>query len=137
MKCVYCGKEFQEGGQKIDVSNGTFDVCSAKCKSDVVEYLNKDKDHKKLCYILIFVCSIGFVISMIFMSPSNPYQLVPMYIGLTGMGIVLAFLPYIFTSFGSFVKHSIKSMTLFIRIFGICISAISLVFLVLTFMSIK
>lgn len=137
MKCVYCGKEFQDGGQKINVSNGIFDVCSSKCKADVVDYLNKDKDHKKLCYILIFVCSIGFIISMIFMPQGSPYQLLPGYIGLVGMGIVLAILPYIFTSFGSFVKHSIKSMTLFIRIFGICISIISLVFIILTFLSVK
>lgn len=133
MKCVYCGKEYQEGGTKINVSNGVFDVCSSKCKNDTMDYLNKDKEYKKLCYILIFICSIGFIISMIFMPQSSRFKLVPMYIGLIGMGIVLAFLPYIFTSFGSFVKHSIKSMTLFIRLFGVIISIISCVFLFLTF----
>ena len=44
MKCVYCGKQFESGGQKINVSNGTFDVCSSACRKNVTDYLNRDRE---------------------------------------------------------------------------------------------
>lgn len=131
MKCVYCGKEYTEGGTTINISNGVFDVCSNECKALTREYLNKDMKYKKRTYLLVFFSSLGFIISMIFMS--GTYKLVPMYVGMIMLGITLSIYPYIFQSFVTFTKHSVVSLTRLIRIVGIVIALVSIIFIVLTF----
>lgn len=131
MKCVYCGKEYSEGGTTINISNGVFDVCSNECKKLTREYVNNDMKYKKRTYLLIFFSSLGFIISMVFLN--GTYKLVPMYIGMIIMGITLFIYPYIFQSFITFTKHSVKSLTRLIKSAGITIALISIVFIVLTF----
>jgi len=130
MKCVYCGKEYSEGGIKINVSNGTFDVCSNECRKLTVDYLNKDKEYKSRSYIMIFCGSIGFILSSFIFT--GRIKLVPMYLGMIIMGLALLIYPYIFSSFITFTRHPIKKLTKVVRILGAIIIAISAVFLVLT-----
>lgn len=130
MKCIYCGKEYSEGGLKINVSNGTFDVCSNECRKLTVDYLNRDKEYKNRSYIMIFCGSIGFIFSTFIFS--GKYKLVPMYIGMIIAGAALLIYPYIFSSFITFTRYPIKKLTKMVRILGAIIIAISVVFLVLT-----
>lgn len=130
MKCVYCGKEYSEGGIKINVSNGTFDVCSNECRKLTVDYLNKDKEYKSRSYIMIFCGSIGFILSSFIFT--GRIKLVPMYLGMIIMGLALLIYPYIFSSFITFTRHPIKKLTKVVRILGAVIIAVSVVFLVLT-----
>ena len=128
MKCVYCGKEYSEGGMTINVSNGTFDVCSNECRKLVREYLNKDMKYKNRSYIMIFCGSIGFILSTFIFS--GTYKLVPMYLGMIVMGLGLVIYPYIFSSFITFTRYPIRKVTLGVRIIGAVIIALSLFFLV-------
>lgn len=130
MKCVYCGKEFSEGGIKINVSNGTFDVCSNECRKLTVDYLNKDKEYKNRSYIMIFCGSIGFILSTFVFS--GRFKLVPMYIGMIIAGTALLIYPYIFSSFITFTRYPIKKLTLMMRILGGLIILASLFFLIMT-----
>ena len=130
MKCVYCGKEYSEGGLKINVSNGTFDVCSNECKKLTVEYLNKDKEYKNRSYIMIFCGSIGFILSTFFFS--GKYKLVPMYLGMIIAGTALLVYPYIFSSFITFTRYPIKKVTKMVRVMGGLIILLSLFFLITT-----
>ncbi len=129
MKCVYCGKEFSEGGIKINVSNGTFDVCSNECRKLTVDYLNKDKEYKNRSYIMIFCGSIGFILSTFVFS--GRFKLVPMYIGMIIAGAALLIYPYIFSSFITFTRYPIKKLTLMMRILGGLIILASLFFLIM------
>lgn len=131
MKCVYCGKEYETGGSKINVSNGVFDVCSNECKKNVVEYLNKDKEYKNRMYIMIFCGSIGFILSTFVFS--GTYKLLPMYVGMLIAGTALILYPYIFSSFITFTHYPIVKATRAVRLFGVLIDILSLVFIVLTF----
>ncbi|MBO4358519.1 MAG: hypothetical protein IKX97_07670 [Erysipelotrichaceae bacterium] len=131
MKCVYCGKEYGEGGTTIKVSNGTFDVCSNECKKLTREYLEKDERYKTRSYLLIFCGSVGFILSTFVFT--GTYKLVPMYIGMIIMGISLIVYPYIFSSFITFTRHPIKKMTLMVRIMGLVIAVLSLWFLIAVF----
>ena len=130
MKCVYCGKEYSEGGIKINVSNGTFDVCSNECRKLTVDYLNKDKEYKNRSYIMIFCGSIGFILSTFVFS--GRFKLVPMYIGMIIAGAALLIYPYIFSSFITFTRYPIKKLTLMMRILGGLIILASLFFLIMT-----
>ena len=130
MKCVYCGKEYSEGGIKINVSNGTFDVCSNECRKLTVDYLNKDKEYKNRSYIVIFCGSIGFILSTFVFS--GRFKLVPMYIGMIIAGAALLIYPYIFSSFITFIRYPIKKLTLMMRILGGLIILASLFFLIMT-----
>ena len=129
MKCVYCGKEFSEGGIKINVSNGIFDVCSNECRKLTVDYLNKDKEYKNRSYIMIFCGSIGFILSTFVFS--GRFKLVPMYIGMIIAGTALLIYPYIFSSFITFTRYPIKKLTLMMRILGGLIILASLFFLIM------
>ena len=129
MKCVYCGKEFSEGGIKINVSNGTFDVCSNECRKLTVDYLNKDKEYKNRSYIMIFCGSIGFILSTFVFS--GRFKLVPMYIGMIIAGAALLIYPYIFSSFITFTRYPIKKLTLMMRILGGLIILASVFFLIM------
>ncbi|MBQ2510365.1 MAG: hypothetical protein II529_06040 [Erysipelotrichaceae bacterium] len=129
MKCVYCGKEFSEGGIKINVSNGTFDVCSNECRKLTVDYLNKDKEYKNRSYIMIFCGSIGFILSTFVFS--GRFKLVPMYIGMIIAGTALLIYPYIFSSFITFTRYPIKKLTLMMRILGGLIILASVFFLIM------
>ena len=133
MKCVYCGKEYSEGGSKIKVSNNTFDVCSTKCKNDVVDYLNRDKEYKSRSYILIFCGSIGFFLSTFFFQ--GRYKLFPMYIGMIIMGGALFFYPYIFQSFITFTRYPIRKADRLVRIIGILIILLSLGFMAASYLA--
>ena len=130
MKCVYCGREYSQGGTKINVSNGTFDVCSNECRKLTVDYLNKDREYKNRSYIMIFCGSIGFILSTFFFS--GRIKLVPMYVGMIIMGLALLIYPYIFSSFITFTRHPIKKLTVFVRILGGLIIAASVAFLIAT-----
>ncbi len=132
MKCVYCGKEYNEGGTTVAVSNGTFDVCSNECKKQVREYLNKDMQYKNRSYIMIFCGSIGFILSTFIFS--GTYKLVPMYLGMIVMGLGLAIYPYIFSNFLTFTHYPIKKATLVVRIIGALVIVLSLFFLGATFL---
>ena len=129
MKCVYCGKEYSEGGIKINVSNGTFDVCSNECRKLTVDYLNKDKEYKNRSYIMIFCGSIGFILSTFVFS--GRFKLVPMYIGMIIAGAALLIYPYIFSSFITFTRYPIKKLTLMMRILGGLIILASVFFLIM------
>jgi putative flippase GtrA len=131
MKCVYCGKEYTEGGSKISVSNGTFDVCSNECKKQVRDYLEKDMQYKNRSYIMIFCGSIGFILSTFVFS--GTYKLVPMYLGMIIAGIALVLYPYIFQSFITFTRYPIRKADTAVRIVGGLIIVISLAFLAMTF----
>lgn len=131
MKCVYCGKEYSEGGSKIRVSNNTFDVCCNECKKLTMEYLEKDQKYKTRSYLMIFCGSIGFILSTFLFN--GTYKLVPMYIGMVIMGVSLILYPYIFQSFITFTRYPIKKADRAVRIGGVVITLLSLVFLVLTF----
>ncbi|MCR4632591.1 MAG: hypothetical protein K5648_00520 [Erysipelotrichaceae bacterium] len=133
MRCVYCGKEYENGGQKMNVSNGVFDVCSSECKKNVVDYLNKDKEYKNRMYVMIFCGSIGFILSTFIFS--GTYKLVPMYIGMIVMGSALLLYPYIFSSFLTFTRYPIVKATRMVKIMGAAIMLLSGVFLALTFFS--
>lgn len=132
MKCVYCGKEYESGGMKMNVSNGVFDVCSNDCRKHVVEYLNKDKEYKNRMYILIFCGSIGFILSTFVFS--GTYKLVPMYIGMIIAGVGLLLYPYIFSSFLTFTRYPIVKADKAVRIMGGAFAAIAVVFLAMTFL---
>ncbi len=127
MKCVYCGKEYNEGGTTVAVSNGTFDVCSSECKKLVREYLNKDMQYKNRSYIMIFFGSIGFILSTFIFS--GTYKLVPMYLGMIIMGLGLLIYPYIFSNFITFTHYPIKKATFVVRLIGSIIIVLSLLFL--------
>ena len=131
MKCVYCGKEINDGGIEIKVSNGTFHVCSNECNKLTREYLNNDQKYKQRSYILIFFGAIGFLFSTFIMA--GRYKLVPMYIGMIIMGLSLIIYPYVFTSFMTFNSYPIKKSTTLVKILGGIICMIAIVFLVLTF----
>ena len=131
MKCVYCGKEYNEGGTTVPVSNGTFDVCSNECKKLVRDYLNKDMQYKNRSYIMIFCGSIGFILSTFIFS--GTYKLVPMYLGMIIMGSALLLYPYIFSSFLTFTRYPIVKATRMVKIMGAVIMVLSAVFLALTF----
>lgn len=131
MKCVYCGKEYDEGGTTIKVSNNTFDVCCSECKNLTKEYLQKDQMYKKRSYILIFFGSLGFILSTFIFS--GTYKLIPMYIGMIIMGISLVIYPYIFSSFITFTNHPIVKATKIVRIIGVVIAIMSLSFMFATF----
>ena len=130
MKCVYCGKEYQEGGTTINVSNGTFDVCSNECKKLTREYLNNDMKYKKRSYLLIFCGSIGFILSTFIFD--GKYKLVPMYIGMLIMGGSLIVYPYIFSSFITFTRLPIKKANLMVKLIGTAIILLTLFFLIFT-----
>ena len=130
MKCVYCGKEYESGGMKMNVSNGVFDVCSNECKKNVIEYLNKDKEYKNRTYILIFCGSIGFILSTFVFS--GTYKLVPMYIGMIITGIGLAFYPYIFSSFLTFTRYPIVKADKAVRMLGAAVTVIAAIFLAMS-----
>ena len=132
MKCVYCGKEYESGGLKMNVSNGVFDVCSSECKKNVIDYLNRDKEYKNRMYIMIFCGSIGFILSTFVFS--GTYKLVPMYLGMIIAGIALFLYPYIFSSFLAFTIYPIAKATRMVKILGVFVVFLSLVFLVLTFL---
>ena len=134
MKCVYCGKEYSEGGTTIDVSNGTFDVCSNECKKLVRDYLNKDMEYKNRSYMMIFCGSLGFILSTFFFS--GTYKLVPMYLGMIIMGIALIIYPYIFSSFITFTRVPIRKATVLVKSLGAVIILISLAFLAATFLGV-
>ncbi|MBQ1482075.1 MAG: hypothetical protein IIZ28_00745 [Erysipelotrichaceae bacterium] len=131
MRCVYCGKEYETGGQKMNVSNGVFDVCSSECRKNVVDYLNKDKEYKNRMYVMIFCGSIGFILSTFIFS--GTYKLVPMYLGMIIMGSALLLYPYIFSSFLTFTRYPIVKATRMVKIMGAVIMVLSAVFLALTF----
>ncbi len=133
MKCVYCGKEYSEGGTTIKVSNGTFDVCSAECKKLVRDYLADDEKYKQRSYILIFCGSIGFILSTFIFS--GKYKLVPMYLGIIVMGVSLILYPYIFQSFITFTRLPIKKATRMVRIAGLVIALMAVGFLTATIMA--
>ena len=130
MKCVYCGKEYQEGGTTINVSNGTFDVCSNECKKLTREYLNNDMKYKQRSYLLIFCGSIGFILSTFIFS--GKYKLVPMYIGMLIMGASLIIYPYIFSSFITFTRLPIKKANVMVKSIGAIIILLTLFFLIST-----
>ena len=130
MKCVYCGKEFEEGGTTINVSNGTFDVCSNECKKLTREYLNNDMQYKQRSYLLIFCGSIGFILSTFFFN--GTYKLVPMYVGMLIMGLSLIVYPYIFSSFITFTRLPIKKANIMVRSIGVIIIVLTLFFLIST-----
>ena len=130
MKCVYCGKEYQEGGTTINVSNGTFDVCSNECKKLTREYLNNDMKYKQRSYLLIFCGSIGFILSTFIFS--GKYKLVPMYIGMLIMGTSLIIYPYIFSSFITFTRLPIKKANVMVKTVGVIIILLTLFFLIST-----
>ena len=130
MKCVYCGKEFEEGGKQIRVSNGTFDVCCGECKKLTEEYLEKDMKYKNRSYVMIFCGSIGFILSTFFFS--GTYKLVPMYVGMIITGLALAVYPYIFQSFISFTRYPIKKADRAVRIVGVLVILASLAFLAMS-----
>ena len=130
MKCVYCGKEYQEGGTTINVSNGTFDVCSNECKKLTREYLNNDMKYKQRSYILIFCGSIGFILSTFIFN--GKYKLVPMYIGMLIMGASLIVYPYIFSSFITFTRLPIKKANVMVKSIGAIIILLTLFFLIST-----
>lgn len=132
MRCVYCGKEFESGGDKISVSNGVFDVCSSKCRKDVVDYLNRDKEYKNRMYVLIFCGSIGFILSTFIFS--GTYKLLPMYLGMIIMGFALIVYPYVFSSFITFTRYPIVKATRMVKVIGAVIVLLSLVFIVLTYL---
>ena len=132
MKCVYCGKEYSEGGEKIKVSNGTFDVCCRECRNLTREYLEKDMKYKIRSYIMIFCGSIGFILSTFFVK--GTYKLLPMYLGMIIMGVALVFYPYIFQSFITFTRYPIKKADKAVRIIGVLIILLSLAFLAMTFL---
>ena len=131
MKCVYCGKEYQEGGSKINVSNGTFDVCSNECKKLTRDYLNDDREYKTRSYLLIFCGSIGFILSTFIFN--GTYKLLPMYIGMIIMGVSLIIYPYIFSSFITFTKYPIVKATKAVKLIGALITLLSLIFIFLTY----
>ena len=131
MKCVYCGKEINNNGIEIKVSNGTFYVCSNECNRLTREYLNNDQKYKKRSYILIFFGAIGFLFSTFIMA--GRFKLVPMYVGMIIMGASLIIYPYVFTSFMTFNSYPIKKATNLIKIIGGIVCLIAIVFLVLTF----
>ena len=131
MKCVYCGKEYTEGGSKINVSNGTFDVCCNECRKQVRDYLEKDMQYKNRSYIMIFCGSIGFILSTFVFS--GTYKLVPMYLGMIIAGLALVLYPYIFQSFITFTRYPIRKADRAVRIAGGLIIVISLAFLAMTF----
>lgn len=130
MKCVYCGKQFESGGQKINVSNGTFDVCSSACRKNVTDYLNRDREYKNRTYLLIFCGSIGFILSTFFFS--GTYKLLPMYIGMVIMGLTLIFYPYVFSSFITFTRYPIVKATRAVRIIGAVIAVEAVAFALAT-----
>ena len=130
MKCVYCGKQFESGGQKINVSNGTFDVCSSSCRKNVTDYLNRDREYKNRTYLLIFCGSIGFILSTFFFS--GTYKLLPMYIGMVIMGLTLIFYPYVFSSFITFTRYPIVKATRAVRIIGAVIAVEAVAFALAT-----
>ena len=134
MKCVYCGKEYSEGGTTIDVSNGTFDVCSNECKKQVRDYLNRDMEYKNRSYMMIFCGSLGFILSTFFFS--GTYKLVPMYLGMIVMGVALIIYPYIFSSFITFTRVPIVKATKMVRIIGVAVIVLSLAFLAATFLGV-
>ena len=130
MKCVYCGKQFESGGQKINVSNSTFDVCSSACRKNVTDYLNRDREYKNRTYLLIFCGSIGFILSTFFFS--GTYKLLPMYIGMVIMGLTLIFYPYVFSSFITFTRYPIVKATRAVRIIGAVIAVEAVAFALAT-----
>lgn len=132
MKCVYCGKEYESGGTTINVSNGTFDVCSNECKKLTREYVNDDQKYKQRSYLLIFCGSIGFILSTFIFS--GKYKLIPMYVGIIIMGVSLIIYPYIFSSFITFTRVPIKKATLMVKIIGGLITLLSLGFIVATYL---
>lgn len=132
MKCVYCGKEFEEGGTTINVSNGTFDVCSNQCKKLTREYLNNDMKYKQRSYLLIFCGSIGFILSTFFFN--GTYKLIPMYVGMLIMGLSLIVYPYIFSSFITFTRLPIKKANIMVKSIGAIIIVLTLFFLISTLM---
>ena len=132
MKCVYCGKEYESGGTTINVSNGTFDVCSNECKKLAREYVNNDQQYKQRSYILIFCGSIGFILSSFVFS--GTYKLLPMYIGMIIMGISLIVYPYIFSSFITFTRLPIKKATVMVKAVGALIALLSVGFIVATYL---
>ena len=132
MKCVYCGKEYESGGTTINVSNGTFDVCSNECKKLAREYVNNDQQYKQRSYILIFCGSIGFILSSFVFS--GTYKLLPMYIGMIIMGISLIVYPYIFSSFITFTRLPIKKATVMVKAVGALIVLLSVGFIVATYL---
>ena len=134
MKCVYCGKKYESGGQKINVSNGVFDVCSSECRKSVVDYLNRDKEYKNRTYIMIFCGSLGFILSTVIFS--GAIKLVPMYIGMIIMGIALIFYPYVFSSFITFTRYPIKKADKAVRVIGVAIVILALAFLAMTLLGV-
>lgn len=134
MKCVYCGKKYESGGQKINVSNGVFDVCSSECRKNVVDYLNRDKEYKNRTYIMMFCGSLGFILSTFIFS--GAIKLVPMYIGMIIMGIALIFYPYVFSSFITFTRYPIKKADKAVRIIGVVVVILALAFLAMTLLGV-
>ena len=134
MKCVYCGKKYESGGQKINVSNGVFDVCSSECRKNVVDYLNRDKEYKNRTYIMMFCGSLGFILSTFIFS--GAIKLVPMYIGMIIMGIALIFYPYVFSSFITFTRYPTKKADKAVRIIGVVVVILALAFLAMTLLGV-
>ena len=132
MKCVYCGKEYESGGLKIQVSNGTFDVCCQECRKNTVDYLNKDQQYKNRTYILIFCGSLGFILSTFFFS--GTYKLLPMYLGMIIMGITLIIYPYIFSSFITFTSYPIVKASRTVRLMGVVITILSVGFIAASYL---
>jgi len=131
MKCVYCGKEIEEGtGKTVNVSNGVFDVCSNECKKAVKDYLVQDQKYKKASYLTIFCGSVGFIISTFLMR--GEFKLLPMYIGMIIVGLSFIIIPYVFQNFITFRKHCIVSLTRLVRIIGVVIILVAIGFILVT-----
>lgn len=116
--CVCCGKPVESGDCTVVVEarvhTRSFPVCSETCKSDVEDFVEKDKNLKKYMYLMILAAAVCILISAV----TSSMQLL-MYGGLAIAGLAFIIFPYPITAFETFSRCPIRKVTVICRCIGV------------------
>ena len=116
--CVYCGKSIKDSESTVvveaKVRTRSFPVCSETCQAAVEGYVEKDKKLKMYMYLIILAAAVCILIGAV---SANMQKL--MYGGLAIAGLAFVFLPYPISTFETFQRSPIRTVTNICRIIGV------------------
>lgn len=128
--CVYCNKAVDEKGNRfiLKVKNETLkqiNMCSKECYKEMQNFIDK---RDRLQPFMFIVLAILLVANLLLLSilPDTNYN----YIALSLMGVVIAVFPYLHVRYRSYVNKGVVKTIFTLRILGILVSIMSLVFYV-------
>lgn len=128
-QCTYCGKKLtdvpDENRLYAKAIKRYFPVCSETCETQVRNYVENDRKHKKHFYTMLTVCAFTTLIGVLLNRPTVSF------IGIIIGGLSLVLYPYPITSFETFVNNPIKTTTRIVMILGTILTLIGMFFLYL------